>query len=792
MKSSNIIFLIFLVSTLVACGGAEERKAAYLAKAAQSFEVGDLDKARIELKNVLQIDPKDARARFQLGKVHEGKRDYRKAFGSYLKASELDPENSEYHAKLGRFYLLLARDIDKAIEKKDIILNKDKDNIYGLLLKAGILLHQNKRADAKKVVEDVFSRHPDHVESALLLATYYSDDKKYDKAAEIINISLKHNPETLSLKSMLAKILYFSGDYEQAEVVFKNILDLQSDNFSNYLKLANFYQKTGKTEEAISILHRAIKEDPKDISRQMVLVRFIRETKGMDSAIKKITSLIQKSPGASELMLVLGGLYVKNDDIDSAISTFKKIAIDFSEDSAGIKSRIYLASIYIQKNNKAEAERIIDDAIIISPNDSDVNLIKAKLSILSKDTEQAIISLRTVLKDAPEKIEAYLLLAATHRANDENNQADAVIAQAYDNNRSNPDGLLELSKYHLKNNDINQANKIIDNYLSIDNDNYEALSLKSRILSSKKQYDEVKQYTDRILLIHPDKGNGYIYSALTMLAEDKKNEAIVLLEKGYLKTNHNRQVLMTLTKLEIVMKDYDSAIRRISDEIASNADDAELYMTLSGVYIASGDFDKSEESLRRVIKINPGTNKPYIVLSKLYLKNGQKDKAKRILNDGLMQISNDYSISLSLAGLYEANKNYDSAIATYEVMLKENADNVVVTNNLAALLSEHRTDVASLDKAKVLANKLKDVNQPVIQDTVGWVFYKTGNYDGAVAILKGVVEKAPENPVFNYHLGMAYYKNNDRKSAKIFLSKSLENDTKFTGRSEAVRLLKTL
>ena len=78
MKNLKAYVLIFLVFALVACGGAEERKAAYLEKAQQSLDAGDLDKARIELKNVLQIDPKDAQAWFKLGTIFERKQEFRK------------------------------------------------------------------------------------------------------------------------------------------------------------------------------------------------------------------------------------------------------------------------------------------------------------------------------------------------------------------------------------------------------------------------------------------------------------------------------------------------------------------------------------------------------------------------------------------------------------------------------------------------------------------------------------------------------------------------------------------
>ena len=59
----NIRFTVaaLLVAVFLSgCGGAEERKAKYLERGKAYFEEENYDKARVEFKNVLQIDPKTA------------------------------------------------------------------------------------------------------------------------------------------------------------------------------------------------------------------------------------------------------------------------------------------------------------------------------------------------------------------------------------------------------------------------------------------------------------------------------------------------------------------------------------------------------------------------------------------------------------------------------------------------------------------------------------------------------------------------------------------------------------
>ena len=174
MKFYRILLLTLCAYTLISCGGADERKAVYMEKAKASIESGDLDKARIELKNVLQIDPKDAEAYYQLGKVFEQQKEFRKAFGNYLKAEELNPELLENQARLGRIYLLLANEPEKAQEKIDFILSKEPNNSDGLLLKAAVALRNDKNTDAAiKIAKTIVAQDAKHIESIEFLATPY-------------------------------------------------------------------------------------------------------------------------------------------------------------------------------------------------------------------------------------------------------------------------------------------------------------------------------------------------------------------------------------------------------------------------------------------------------------------------------------------------------------------------------------------------------------------------------------------------------------------------------------------
>jgi len=787
MKNIKTLVLVFLAFIMVACGGAEERKAAYLEKAEKSLNAGDLDKARIELKNVLQIDPKDAQAYFKLGNIFEQKKDFRKAFGNYNKAAELDPENSEYQLKIGRFYLVLAGDIEKATEKMNLILSKDENDIHGLMLKAGILLKQGKASDAKEITRKIFESHPENVENTIFLSSLYSQHKEYDDAIAVLDEAIKSNPGNQVLSQKLANTLFIIKDFDRSEQIWKRILDAHPDVFQNHLTLALFYQKTGASAKAEEVLRAAVAADD-DMQRKLVLIEFIQQIKGSNEAIKELESMIKNNQKEGSLRLALAQLQIAEKNIDGAVSTYIKAVKDFPDEETGITSRVQLARIYMQKEDAQSAQSIIDEAAELAPNDSEVNLVKAKIAIYNKNIEQAIISLRTVIKDNPENIEAYFLLAASHKANKEDSQAEDTITRAYENNRDNIKALLPLAKYHVQNKSVIEAEKVIDDYLRLDADNYEALSIKSSILNGKRNYAEAYELAEKIVSLYPEKQNGYIQSAPALLSNKEPDKAINLLNTGYQNTS-SLQIFKLMTEIRIATGKAGEAIAGIE---ALKDKDESIQLLLAKAYVANKDIESTKKVLLDSIMQDKTRTQSYISLASVHSSQGNNSQAISVLQGGVDANPDDTRLRITLAGMYEKTGGIDSAIQQYETILTNKPDNLLANNNLAALLSDHKTDDASLKRAIDIADKLKEVNQPVIQDTVGWVYYNTGKYVDAVSVLEKVVAAQPDIPVFNYHLGMAYHKSGNNSEARKYLEAALAIDDEFQGRDIAEITLKSI
>jgi tetratricopeptide (TPR) repeat protein len=128
------------------------------------------------------------------------------------------------------------------------------------------------------------------------------------------------------------------------------------------------------------------------------------------------------------------------------------------------------------------------------------------------------------------------------------------------------------------------------------------------------------------------------------------------------------------------------------------------------------------------------------------------------------------------------------AQARYEKVMAMDPKAAIAANNLAWMYAERG---GNLDVALQLAQTAKGqlADRPEVNDTLGWVYYKKGLAELAIAPLRESVDKAPKVAAYQYHLGLAYAKNGNKADARKALELALSLDPKFDGAADAQRVL---
>ena len=126
------------------------------------------------------------------------------------------------------------------------------------------------------------------------------------------------------------------------------------------------------------------------------------------------------------------------------------------------------------------------------------------------------------------------------------------------------------------------------------------------------------------------------------------------------------------------------------------------------------------------------------------------------MNDALAVLPNALDLLWAQASFLERDGDIDGAIEVYELMYERVPSSEVVANNLASLLLTYRDDQESLDRAFAVARRLRNAEIPHFQDTYGWLSYRLGDYDEALAHLEPAAQGLSEDPLVRFHLAMTY------------------------------------
>jgi len=251
-----------------------------------------------------------------------------------------------------------------------------------------------------------------------------------------------------------------------------------------------------------------------------------------------------------------------------------------------------------------------------------------------------------------------------------------------------------------------------------------------------------------------------------------------------------RKGLQDLTDFYIRTKQTDKAVQRINS-VPDDKKQAYHYELLGLVYSQAARYPEAEKAYQTALEKDPSNTNSVGYLVALYLRSGRLDEGLKEL-DVLIKKNPASPGGYAVKGMiYENQGKMEDAKKNYEQALKVDPNFEIAGNNLAFLLAEEGKDLnAALGWAQMARKKQPD--SPGIADTLGWVYFKLGNYLLARDQLQFAVGKQPDNAVFQYHLAMIYKANKQIPEAQVALKKVLNSPNDFKEKSLAQAALKEI
>jgi cellulose synthase operon protein C len=786
----RIVALCASLSLLGACSSKVERIASGLEKGTGYVRLADWDKAHIEVRNVLQIDPKNARAYFIAGQIAEGKREIQRAFASYSKAVELDPGYVDAKVAQARIYLL-AGHADKARQTVDEVLEAHANDVGARAMKAALLAHDNDATGAIALARTLLDEQKQHppVDASMLLAGLYSSQGNAVGALAVIEAALKSEPKNLSLLQVAAQIAGSSTDpavRKQAVEFYRRATEQAPKNIDLWNTWARYHVGRDELDAAEAVLRASARAQPNDSQRTLVLLEFLSSRRGLDVAEQAFLAAIADKPKEASLRLGLFNLYRAANRAADARRVLREIIETQSKEApGGLTARNHLAADHLARGQVTPARALIAEVLAVSPRDGDALVMRARLSLADGDARSAVSDLRAAVKDQPGSPEVVGLLAQAHRRAGEPQLAREVLADAVKFKPDNPELRLLLAADMADAKEYPAANAEVDHALEAAPQHLRAYDVKAKLALAQNDVAAAEKVYASLKTRFPKDPAGSMQLGRLYADQKKFDAALKEYDAASRLAPTAPEPMLSAIGVLIAQRRFDDAQARVDAMMQREPKNVLPYQLRGDVAVARGDLALAEQAYRKMIEFAPAVPAGYLSLARVKAQGNNLGEAIAVLQQGEKASPDAVSIPAARAEWLARAGRHDEAIALYGTLLERAPDNDTYANNLAYLLLETKGDKASLERALALTRGFKASNDPSRLDSLGWVQYKLGRYDDAVAVLERAVQGAPEAPLLQLHLGLALHKKGDLPRAQQFLKKALTSNAKLPQLDEA-------
>jgi tetratricopeptide (TPR) repeat protein len=311
------------------------------------------------------------------------------------------------------------------------------------------------------------------------------------------------------------------------------------------------------------------------------------------------------------------------------------------------------------------------------------------------------------------------------------------------------------------------------------------MEMLAKMYLAKNSYDKALAVANDMKATFEEDAVGDFYIGLVRQQQGNAEAAINAYKTALDKSPDVIEPLSAMLRVFLGKGDYAKAVAQLDELLQKKPDNVVLLNMKGEALLAGKKVSEAKEMFRAAIKVKPDYIFPYRNLAAAELDVGNTDKAIAIYKKGVEATNGSPRLSFPLASLYERVGKAELAMGQYELVYNNNPKSLAAANNWAMLLVTHKDDEQSLSKAKDLVAPLEDSENPAYLDTIGWVYYKTGEYDQAIAMLEKAVNTLPNEPLLHYHLGMAYFSSGNETAAHKNLEIAVNGDRNFRGKDEA-------
>ena len=715
---------IALVCAVALGACSQESSETLLSKAEASLKAGDKKAAAIQLKNAIQLDGRNAEARFQLAKLLIAEGDYAAAEKELRRAREAGLSSDRVNPVLATTLIRLG-EFQRVLDEIPAPVPGSSEEAAFLVARANAQLGLKQPDTARKSLERAFAAAPKDAEVHLAWARMSIFNSQVDDAFKHVDTALALAPDHLEAWLFKGDLLRASQKPREAGAAYQAALKIAPQHHGARLALAGIAISENRLGDARTLVDTVLKAEPSNLlghyTQALIDYREKKYTAGRDH----LASVLKTAPEYLPALLLNSANEYAMGNLQTAESSLNKV-VKISPDH--IYALRLLAATQLRLGRVDDAARTLAPALRAAPQDIGVQIVAGEIALANKAFSKASEHFEAAAKASPGSAAIRTELGLSRMAQgDSRGMADLQAAAEMDGSDSRPATLMILAQ--LKNKQFDAA-------------------LASLAALEKKQ--------PGLPLIWNYRGAAYLGKQDRARARSSFLQALKLDPSFF-------PAAVNLAQLDLQDKQVTQARKRFEDILKAEPAHQNAMLALADLALLSKDEKNYLRWLEKAATAHQQSVQPRLLLARYYLAKGDHAKAVALAREALAIQPRSFAVLDLLGTTQLESQDFANALATYRKLVDLYPRQAEATLKLAQVYSTMKRDG---DARKTLHQALSlNPNLLEAQLMLGRVEIRAARFDEAKKIAQKIQKQFPRSPAGFILEGDAAYARKDYPAA---------------------------
>lgn len=291
-----------------------------------SFSQGDYAAAAEYFVRLAAVEPRDARARFNLGVAYTQANAPIEAAKAFQGAVDIDPAYPKGWFNLG-VALERCQKLEDAAVAYERALAGDPGDAASIANLAGVFTNMRAFNRALALFDTAIGRWPNEPRVRLMHAKALRDIKLYDQAEDACRVALKLAPENADAGTALGLTLALAGKHAEAVTIIRQALEQDPDRRAAKSILAASLIEIAEFDEALSVSNAVLQANPAETGMLQIKARALQGLGRNGDAVEIFQMAFEGAPddvatmaGYVEALRAAGRDAEVNDVFDAVIA----------------------------------------------------------------------------------------------------------------------------------------------------------------------------------------------------------------------------------------------------------------------------------------------------------------------------------------------------------------------------------------------------------------------------------------------------------------------------------------